>query len=141
MPVLLSEALRYELLTRLRHSAGLVYSVENFTTAIDNHQSHLDLILDPVQANTLPAMKEGVNALCSIVQAGFSEDAVQSARHVLMSELGWDEYVPQDYLDQLAIHALLGRTTPERQELLDRATAQQDSFRGGLVHKHRDQQP
>jgi predicted Zn-dependent peptidase len=120
---LLSEALRYELLTRLRHAAGLVYSVENFTTAIDDHRSQLDLILDPVRQNSIPTLKEGVNTLRGIAEAGFSEDAVQSARHALISELGWNEYVPQDYLDQLAIDTLLGRTTRKRKELLDRATA------------------
>lgn len=119
---LLCEALRYELLTRLRHAAGIIYSVENFTTAIDNDQSQLDLILDPVRQNSIPALREGVNTLRGIVDAGFSEDAVQSARHALTAELGWDDYVPQDYLDQLAIDALLGRCSRDRQELLDGAT-------------------
>ncbi|MFC7848647.1 hypothetical protein ACFUTU_09245 [Arthrobacter sp. NPDC057388] len=120
---LLCEALRYELLTRLRHAAGIIYSVENFTTAIDNDQSQLDLILDPVRQKTIPALKEGINTLRGLVDAGFSENAVQSARHALTAELGWDEYVPQDHLDQLAIDALLGRSSRDRQELLDRATA------------------
>ncbi|MFE5839321.1 insulinase family protein [Arthrobacter sp. NPDC056493] len=120
---LLCEALRYELLARLRHEAGIIYSVENFTTAINNDQSQLDLILDPVRQNTVPAFKESINTLRGIVDAGFSEDAVQSARHALTAELGWDDYVPQDYLDQLAINALLGRSTRDRQELLDRAPA------------------
>ncbi|MFE4837577.1 hypothetical protein ACFRAU_23205 [Arthrobacter sp. NPDC056691] len=119
---LLCEALRYELLARLRHSRGLIYSVENFTTPIDDRLSQLDLILDPVQANTVPALQEGVLTLRGIAEAGFSKDAAQSARNALVSELGWDEYVPQDYLDQLAIDGLLGRSTPDRQELLDRAT-------------------
>lgn len=120
---LLSDALRYELLTRLRHAAGLVYSVENIITKIDAHESQLDLILDPVRANTVPALREGVKALRCIVEAGFSEDAVQSARHVLTSELGWDAYVPQDHLDQLAIDGLFGRAAPDRQQLLNRAAA------------------
>jgi hypothetical protein len=120
---LLCEALRYELLTRLRRAAGIIYSVENFTTAIDNDQSQLDLILDPARKNTIPALKEGINTLRGIVDTGFSEDAVQSARHALTAELGWEDYVPQEYLDQLAIDALLGRSSPARQELLDRATA------------------
>ncbi|MGN7253177.1 hypothetical protein [Arthrobacter sp. SAFR-014] len=119
----LCEALRYELLTRLRHAAGIIYSVENFTTAIDHDRSQLDLILDPVRQNTIPALKEGVNNLRGIVDAGFSEDAAQSARHALTAELGWDDYVPQDYLDQLAIDTLLRRRSRDRQELLDRATA------------------
>jgi predicted Zn-dependent peptidase len=120
---LLREALRYELLTRIRHAAGIIYSVESFTTAIDNDQSQLDLILDPVPQNSIRALMEGVNTLRGIVDAGFSTDAVQSARQVLTAELGWDDYVPQDHLDQLAIDALLGRSSRDRQELLDRATA------------------
>src|SRR5919205_1347019 len=120
---LLGEALRYELLTRLRHAAGIIYSVENFTTAIDNDQSQLDLILDPVRQNTIPTLKEGINVLRGIVDTGFSEDAVQSARHAVTAEFGWDDYVPQDYLDQLAIDALLGRSSRDRQEILDRAAA------------------
>lgn len=120
---LLCEALRYELLTRLRHTAGIIYSVENVTTAIDTDQSQLDLILDPARQNSIPALREGVNTLRGIVDAGFNEDAVQSARHALTAELGWDDFVPQDYLDQLAINALLGRRSRDRQELLDQATA------------------
>ncbi|MFE4541276.1 insulinase family protein [Arthrobacter sp. NPDC056727] len=119
---LLCEALRYELLARLRHDSGIIYSVENFTTAIDNDQSQLDLILDPVRQNTVPTFREGINTLRGVVDAGFSEDAVQSARHALMTELGWDDYIPQDHLDQLAIDTLFGRSSRDRQELLDRAT-------------------
>ncbi|MFF2318299.1 hypothetical protein ACFVTE_18780 [Arthrobacter sp. NPDC058097] len=119
---LLCEALRYELLTRLRHGAGIIYSVENFTTAIDNGQSQLDLVLDPVRHNTIPTLKQGVNTLRGLVDAGFSEDAVQSARHAVTAEFGCDDYVPQDYLDQLAIDALLGRSSRDRQAILDRAT-------------------
>jgi hypothetical protein len=117
----LAEAVRYELLLRLRHSRGLIYSVENFTTPIDTHQNQLDLILDPLRANTVSVLREVLAALRGIADTGFSEDAVQSARHALVSELGWDDFVPQDYLDRLAIDALLDRTTPDRQELLDRA--------------------
>jgi predicted Zn-dependent peptidase len=120
---LLGGALQYELLLRLRHSRGLIYSVESLTTPIDTHQSQLDLILDPLPANTVSALREALGALRGIAEAGFSEDAVQSTRHALVSELGWDDFVPQDYLDQLAIDALLNRSTPDRQELLDRAAA------------------
>jgi predicted Zn-dependent peptidase len=118
---LLVEAVQYELLVRLRHSRGLIYSVENFTTPIDAHQSQLDFILDPLRANTVSVLREALEALRGIAEAGFSENAVHSARHALVSELGWDDFVPQDYLDRLAIDALLNRTTPDRQELLDRA--------------------
>ncbi|MFP3463538.1 hypothetical protein R5O87_22090 [Arthrobacter globiformis] len=119
----LGEALQYELLVRLRHSRGLIYSVENFTTPIDAHQSQLDFILDPLRANIVLVLREVLEALHGIAEAGFSENAVQSTRHALLSELGWDDFVPQDYLDQLAIDALLNRTTADRQELLDRAAA------------------
>lgn len=47
----LGEALNYELLDRLGHSSGLIYSVDIDTTPVDATRSQLDLILDPVESN------------------------------------------------------------------------------------------
>lgn len=118
----LGEALRFELLARLRHTRGFIYSVVILTTAIDDECCQLDLILDPVAANTADALQASVTAVRDVAVAGFSEDAIQAALRALQAALTWDDTVASDYLDQMAVNGLLGRSTPTRQSLLDRAS-------------------
>ena len=117
----LGEALRHELLSRLRHNGGLIYSVVVFTTEIDTDESQLDLILDPVEPNIVPTLRASLDAVRGIALTGFSAAAIQSAYNEHLIAMGWDESVPPDYLDQLAVGTLLGRATPSREELLERA--------------------
>jgi hypothetical protein len=94
-----------------------------FTTQIDNDRCQLDLILDPVAANTAAALQASVTAVRDVAAAGFTEDAVQAAHHALQALFTWDDTVASDYLDQVAVNGLLGRSTPTRQALLDAAAA------------------
>jgi hypothetical protein len=92
------------------------------TTAIDDECCQLDLILDPVAANTADALQASVTAVRDVAGEGFSEDAIQAALRALQAALTWDDTVASDYLDQMAVNGLLGRSTPTRQVLLDRAS-------------------
>jgi len=118
---LLGQALSYELLSRLRHDGGLIYSVVVFITAIDTGESQLDLVLDPVEANIVPALKTSLDTVRALALTGFSDAAIQSAYNEHLIAMEWDESVPPEYLDQLAVGTLRGRATPSRQELLERA--------------------
>ena len=120
---LLGEALRFELLSRLRHARGLIYSVEVFTTQIDGAWCQLDLILDPIEKNVVAALRASVDAVRDVAANGFSETAVQSAQSVRVTELGWEHPAASEYLDRLAIDGLLGRVTPSREALLDQAVS------------------
>lgn len=119
----LGESLRYELLARLRHSSGLIYSVVILTTQLDNDCCQLDLILDPVPANIAAALQASVTAVRDVAAEGFTDDAVQAARHALQASFTWDDTVASDYLIQVAVDGLLGRATPTRQALLDAAAS------------------
>ncbi|APX03971.1 hypothetical protein BWQ92_21600 [Arthrobacter sp. QXT-31] len=119
----LGEALRYELLTRLRHTSGLIYSVVIFTTEIDNQCCQLDLVLDPLEANITKALHASVTAVRDVAATGFRQDAMQAAIRTLQAALTWDDSHASDYVDQIAVNGLLGRTTPTRQTVLDRAMA------------------
>jgi hypothetical protein len=107
----LREALSYELLTRLRHTGGLIYSVVGLTTEIDDQWGQLDLILDPVQVNTAPALEAGVAAVRDVAAAGFTQDAVQAAVRAVQATSAWDEAVASEYLNQEALNGLLRRCT------------------------------
>jgi predicted Zn-dependent peptidase len=117
----LGEALRYELLTRLRHTMGLIYSVVIFTTEIDDDCCQLDLILDPLEANTTKALHASVAVVGDVGATGFTQDAMLAALRTLQTALTWDDSHASDYVDQIAVNGLLGRTTPTRQTVLDRA--------------------
>lgn len=119
----LGEALRYELLTRLRHCNGLIYSVTILTTQLDDDCCQLDLILDPLPANTAAALQASVAAVRDVAAEGFTNDAIQAAHHALQALFTWDDSVASDYLIQVAVNGLLGRTTPTRQALLDTAAS------------------
>lgn len=119
----LGEALRYELLARLRHTRGLIYSVVILTTELDDDCCQLDLILDPVAANTAATLQDSVAAVRDVAAGGFTNDAVQAARHALQALFTWDDTVASDYLTQVAINGLLGRATPTRQALIDAAAS------------------
>lgn len=119
----LGEALRYELLARLRHPSGLIYSVVILTTQLDDDCCQLDLILDPVPANTAAALRASVTAVRDVAAGGFTADAIQAAHHALQALFTWDDTVASDYLTQMAVNGLLGRATPTRQALLDAASS------------------
>lgn len=119
----LGEALRYELLARLRNPSGLIYSVVILTTHLDNDSCQLDLVLDPVPANTTAALQASVAAVRDIAAGGFTDDAVQAARHTLQAWCTWDDTVASDYLNQVAVNGVLGRTTPTREALLEAAAS------------------
>ena len=116
---LLGLALRYELLSRLRHNGGLIYSVVIFTNEIGTDESQLDLVLDPVEPNIVPALRASLDTVRDVALTGFSDAAIQSACNEQLIAVEWDESVPH-YLDQLAVDTLRGRVTPSRQELLER---------------------
>ncbi|WP_307029001.1 hypothetical protein [Arthrobacter globiformis] len=119
----LGEALRYELLARLRHARGIIYSIVILTTQIDDDCCQLDLILDPVAANTAAALQASVAAVRDVAAEGFTEDAVQAAHRALQALVTWDDNVASDYVIQVAVNGLLGRATPTRQALLDAAAS------------------
>jgi len=122
---LLGEALRYELLDRLSHDRGLIYSVDIITTALDTEQCQLDLILDPVESNVRAAFIEGVTAVRAVAENGFSINALVQARRCLQAELGWDDCTAAfTYLGQLAVDRLLGRPTSTPTQVLAQADAQ-----------------
>lgn len=98
----LGEALRYELLARLRHTRGLIYSVVIFITEIDDDCCQLDLILDPVAAKTAAALQASVTAVRDVAAAGFTEDAVQAALCAPQTLFSLDDTVAFDYLNQVA---------------------------------------
>lgn len=116
---LLSEALHHELEKRLSHDRGLIYSVDQITTMLDDESLQLELVLDPVEENTPKTLKDAVEAVNDIARCGFSAHAVESARNERMAELAWDETVPMSYLDQVALDGLLQRKTPSRGELVE----------------------
>lgn len=119
----LGEALRYELLARLRHARGLIYSVVILTTAIYDDCCQLDLILDPLAANTAAALQASVAAVRDVAADGFTDEAVQAAHSALNALFTWDDTVASDYLIQVAVNGLLGRATPTRQALIDAAAS------------------
>ena len=118
----LGEALRYELLDRLSHDRGLIYSVDIITTVLDAERCQLDLVLDPVESNVRITFIEGVTAVRDIAANGFSANAILNARRSLEAELAWDDNSAAfAYLGQLAVGRLLGRPTSSPTERLDRA--------------------
>jgi hypothetical protein len=119
----LGEALRYELLVRLRHSSGLIYSVVILTTQLDDDCCQLDFILDPVPANTAAALQASVTAVRDVAAEGFTNDAIQAAHHASQALFTWDDTAASDYLIQMAVNDLLGRATPTKQALLDDAAS------------------
>lgn len=119
---ILAEALRYELLDRLSHERGLIYSVDIITTVLDAEQCQLDLVLDPVESNVRVTFIEAVTEVRNLAANGFSANAILNARRSLEVELTWDNNSAAfAYLGQLAVDRLLGRTTSSPTELLDRA--------------------
>jgi hypothetical protein len=116
---LLAEALGYELRMRLSHEQGLIYSVDQIMTVLDDDTLQLELVLDPIEENTRKALKRAVEAVNDIAVSGFSAHAVESARNEYIAELAWDENVPMAYLDQTARDALLQRETLSREELVE----------------------
>lgn len=117
----LADALAYEIHRRLGHERGLIYSVEKITTVLDSESLQLELVLDPIEENTAQTLKGSVETLQEIAASGFSEHAIKRARQAYEADIAWDDKVPWDYLDQMAINGLFQRTTPTRQELLDQA--------------------
>ncbi|AWB86919.1 insulinase family protein [Mycetocola zhujimingii] len=111
-------ALNDELLTRLRHAEGLIYSVNHFTTRIDDESSQLDLVLDPLDRNLVAALRAGVRAIKDVAESGFSAEATNSARSIVASSVGADPAGGSLYLDDLAIDGLLLRRTVTPAETL-----------------------
>jgi hypothetical protein len=121
---LLGEAVRYELLDRLSHTGGLIYSVDIITTVIDAGHCQLDLILDPVDRNVPAVFTGAVTAIRDVAATGLGTDAVRSARNAMQAEMGWQGNIPTfDYMYRRAVDQLLGRTTLTPQEWLARAAA------------------
>lgn len=109
---MLAEALRYELLARLRHDRGLIYSVVDFQATVDAGTVQLDLILDPTTSNILTAFDAATAALHDIARSGFSGEALDCARKARTSELEYGRSVPDWHLDRLAVRGLRGWSTP-----------------------------
>jgi len=117
----LGEALRYELLNRLSHVQGLIYSVEVIRTLIESRWSQLDLVLDPVDVNVRTVFTEAVNAVRSVAEIGFGDQAISAARRIIEVELAWDEKSTAiSYLEDLALSQLLGRVHFSPNEMIDR---------------------
>ena len=119
----LGSALEYELLARLRHACGLIYSVTIFTTTIDADHDQLDLILDPVHKNVPAAFKESVAAVQDVAANGFSDEAIRYSHYGVRVALEGEDAARSGYMDRLAIDQLLGRTTLTPQEWLEQAAA------------------
>jgi hypothetical protein len=119
--VLLAEALAYELHRRLDHDLGLIYSVEKITTLLNDGSVQLDLVLDPIEDNTVQTLQGSLETLRQIAASDFSQDAIECARQEYEADMAWDERVPMSYLDQVAVDGLFQIGTPTRQELLDHA--------------------
>ncbi|MGG7463126.1 hypothetical protein [Plantibacter sp. YIM 135347] len=111
---MLGEALRVELLERLRHRSGLIYSVEVFPTRVDELVVQLDVVLDPLLRNVVPVTLQAVVALTDLAERGFSSDAIASARLIAMMDLDWEASAAAAHLEQLAVDHLRGWTTPDR---------------------------
>lgn len=118
---LLGAALSYELESRLSHNQGLIYSVETITTVLDSESLQLELVLDPIEENTVQTLTESMGTLHAIASERFSENAIECACEAYVTDLAWNESVPSDYLDQVAIDGIFQQTTPQRQELLKHA--------------------
>ena len=119
----LGDALRHELLWRLRHASGLIYSVIVFTTWIDADGCQLDLVLDPITDNVSATLQASIRAIREIAVEGFSEASVQSARTTYAAEIAWEASAVSDFLDQVAINGLLGREVSSREAVRDRAAS------------------
>ena len=109
---MLAEALRHELLDRLRHQRGLIYSVVDFQAPMDADTVQLDLILDPTSSNILAAFDAGTAALHDIARTGFSVEALDYARKARASDLEYGRSVPDWHLDRLAVRGLRGWNSP-----------------------------
>jgi predicted Zn-dependent peptidase len=121
---ILSGALRYELHHRLGHAQGLIYSVVDFQTRVDEDSVQLDLILDPASPNIIKAFAAGVAALQELARNGFSVDALAYARKDRAMELKYGRSVPDWHLGQMAVNGLRGRTS----EPLKTASARLDAL-------------
>lgn len=119
----LGAALHYELLARVRQSSGLIYSIDYFTTRIDDKSVQLDLVLDPLDRNLDAALEASLGAVHDLSQNGFSADAVDSARSMVTAHVGLDEASGSDHLDRLAIDGLRGRVTLDPAETLRAAAS------------------
>lgn len=119
----LGAGLSYEIFARLRHSRGLIYSVNILTTPIDNDSSQLDLVLDPIERNVEAALQASVDAIRDVAEKGFSAEAVDSARSTVTTDVGFDRAGGSVYLDSFTIDGLRGRVTPTHSELLNIAAS------------------
>jgi predicted Zn-dependent peptidase len=118
----LQEAVQLELFLELRHRRGQIYTVDAFTTAIDDKLTELVFVLDPERRHIGSTVRVAVRTIENLVAGGFSDAAVTSARIHGLAHAN-RTFAGLDYLDRLAEDSLHERPTRTSQERADAANA------------------
>jgi len=119
----LGDAIHFELENRLRHLSGLIYSVKDLHTRIDNDRTQVDFILDPTSKTLSTTLRSAHRVLHALAAEGFSDNAVTYTRNQCEAQFGWRNATVSSYLDALALGNLLGRSTPTPEEVTSSAAS------------------
>ena len=132
----LRDALDAELITALRTTSGLIYSIESETTPTEPGIDQIDLVLDPLEEEVAEVVERAVAVIRRVAHDGFSPHSIASAKSVCLALLGhpsaWCSYV-----DQVITAELVGGVAASPHEWMascrsiDSATLEA-SLRGGL---------